>query len=229
MLGRISLVKVSRPGLLFLKGLITVWIPWLVTGLTQSRAMAPMLFPLPELPLAFFEGGHFPTLLASVRGVPSAQAVTACASGTAGGFPLPLSLLLLASPLGAPGPQTPPLDPSSPGVRAPPPRPGGKAWVMSSPTAYGGVSLKYTTATRAGRQKSQAPPWLEGPLPPLLPASLWVPLQLGFWTHAFCLSGCRWALWGCGIICHGQRAGIMGTTSAVSSVLLPLLFQSIHP
>ena len=229
MFGRISLVKLSRPGLLFLKGLITVWIPWLVTGLIQSRAMAHTLFPLPELPLASFEGGHFPTLWAPARGALSAQVVTACAPGPAGAFLLSLSVLLLASPLGPPGPRTPPLDPRSPGLWTPPPRPGGKAWVVSSPTASGGVSLKYTTATRAGRPESQAPPWLEGPLPPLLPASLWVPLQLGFWSHAFCLSSCRWLLWGCGIICHGQRAGIMGTTSAVSSVLLPLLFQSIHP
>ena len=137
MFGRISLVKLSRPRLLFLKGLITVWIPWLVTGLIQSRAAAHTLFPLPELPLASFEGGHFPTLWAPARGALSAQVVTACASGPAGAFLLSLSVLLLASPLGPPGPRTPPLDPRSPGLRAPPPRPGGKAWVVSSPTASG--------------------------------------------------------------------------------------------
>lgn len=117
-----------------------------------------MLFPLPELPLAFLEGGHFSTLLASVRGVFSAQAVTACASGPADALLLPLSLLLLASPLGPPGRWTPPLYPGSPGLQAPPPWPGGKAWVVSSPTASGVVRLEYTTATRGGKPESQAPP-----------------------------------------------------------------------
>lgn len=39
---------------------------------------------------------------------------------------------------------------------------------MSSPTASGAVRLKRATATHGGRPESQAPPWLEGPLPPPL-------------------------------------------------------------